>query len=811
MNTPVVIADAPDETPERLPILPLQELVVFPHVVLPLAVTTPEHISLVDDVLQSHKLLALGTLKPDREPNEDDVEDPPFYDVGTLAQIVRMIKLPDGSMRILVQGRSRLRFEELLKRRDWWFAKVREIEEQAAAGPESEALRRAVVALFQQVVQLSPALADEMGEVVNTLTDAAKLADFIAANTAFDVADRQALLAEPSVRARLERLAELLTEEQEILQYRTEIQNRVKTRVDRTQREYWLREQMREIQTELGEGEGGETAQLRDEIGAAELSDAARAQAEKELARLERTSAQSAEYQVIRNYLDWLMQLPWTRESEERVDLQHAREVLDRDHYDLEKIKDRIVEYLAVRKLNPGMHGPILLFVGPPGVGKTSLGRSIAEALGREFVRISLGGVRDEAEIRGHRRTYVGAMPGRIIQALKSAGVRNPVFMLDEVDKVGQDFRGDPTAALLEVLDPAQNDTFVDHYLEIPFDLSHVIFIATANSISTIPGPLLDRMETLHLSAYTPGEKFEIARRYLIPRQLDLHGLNAERVSITDEALHRLIAEYTREAGVRNLERMIGTLMRKAAVRVVAGETGEIRIDAGDLAELAGPPRYQSELAGREDEIGVATGLAWTPVGGDILFIEAVRMPGKGNISLTGQLGDVMKESAQTAFSFLRSAATDLDIPEDIFRSSDIHVHVPAGATPKDGPSAGVAMATTLASLLTGRPVRHEVAMTGEITLRGHVLPVGGIREKVIAAERAGIRRVMLPRRNEADVEDIPEEVRDALEITLIDHIDDALDIALLPPAAPGDKQPRGAAPEPLEEAMTARGSGGEP
>ncbi len=780
----VLAADAAPDVPERLPLLPLDSLVVFPNVVVPLAIVTPRHVSLIDEVLQSNKTVALATLEPDREDTEDAADDPPFYDVGTLAQIVRMMKLPDGSARILVQGMLRLRLEDFQKRDEWWFARTRELETSNPEGKETEALRRAAATLFQQAVELSPLLTDDLLPVIGALPDASKLADFIASNAGFDTATKQALLAEGDVRARLEQVAELLGEEIEILRYRSEIQDRVKNRVDKTQREFWLRQQMQEIQQELGEGESGEAEQLRAEIEAAELSEAARSQAEKELARLERMSPQSAEYHVVRTYLDWLMDLPWAEAAAEPVELATARRVLNRDHYDLEKIKERVVEYLAVRKLNPRMQGPILCFVGPPGVGKTSLGRSIAEALGRKFVRISLGGVRDEAEIRGHRRTYVGALPGRIIQALKTAGVSNPVFMLDEIDKVGQGVRGDPTAALLEVLDPAQNDTFADHYLEVPFDLSKVIFIATANSLSTVPRPLLDRMEVLHLSAYTANEKFHIARRYLIPRQTEEHGLQSGQVSISAGALRRVISEYTREAGVRELERTVARLMRKAAVQLIEGDSERVRITQRNLERFLGPPRFRSEIAGRRDETGVATGLAWTPVGGEILFIEAVRMPGKGGIRLTGQLGEVMKESAQAAYSFLRSNATELEITEESFSSSDVHLHVPAGATPKDGPSAGVAMAVALASLLSGRPVRRDVAMTGEITLRGHVLPVGGIREKVIAANRAGIRKVLLPEQNRADVAEIPEEVREALEIKLIEHVDEALDAALLERAA---------------------------
>ncbi|MDQ3520756.1 MAG: endopeptidase La [Gemmatimonadota bacterium] len=779
------MADPTEDTdelalPERLPVLALPGVVLFPHVVLPLAIEIPEQIALVDEVLQGDKLLAVAALKPERAADEPPGDDAPFHASGTLAQIVRMMKLPDDSVRMLVQGRSRLHLDQPVKRGDFWIAEVREIPITAAEGVRIEALRRSVSELFREIVGLSPALPDEVGPLVDALDDPAKLADFVAANVAFDVEAKQELLAEGDVARRLERVTELLGKELEILQARADIQNRVQERMGKSQREYVLREQMREIQDELGEGQGGEAAQLRAELEAAEMTDEARAQAEKELARLERMGSQSAEYGVVRTYIDTLLSLPWKKESEAEVNLPDAREIMDRDHYGLEKIKERIIEYLAVRKLNPHVQGPILCFVGPPGVGKTSLGRSVAEAMGRVFARISLGGVRDEAEIRGHRRTYVGAMPGRIIQAMRTAEVRNPVFMLDEIDKIGQDFRGDPTSALLEVLDPAQNDTFVDHYLEIPFDLSATVFIATANSLATIPEPLLDRMEVLHLSAYAPGEKLEVARRYLVPKQMAEHGLQGEQVEITEDALVRLIAEYTREAGVRNLERAVGGLLRKAAVQVVEGRTDSIRITAETLPDYAGPPRFRSEIAGREEEVGVATGLAYTPVGGEILFIEAVRMPGRGRISLTGQLGDVMKESARAAFSYLRASGDVLDIDREVFTSTDVHLHVPAGATPKDGPSAGVAMTVALASLLSGRPVRPEIAMTGEITLRGHVLPVGGIREKVIAAERAGIQTVLLPARNEPDVEDIPQEVRDHLDIQFIEHASEAFDRALI-------------------------------
>ena len=772
-------AEVVPEVPDRLPVLALDGVVLFPHVVLPLAIDKPEQVALVDEVLQGDKLLAIAALKAGREATEQNEDDPPFYGTGTLGQIVRMMKMPDESVRLLVQGRTRVVLNAPVRRGDLWIANAQEVEITATEEPEAEALRRSVADLFREVIRLSPTLPDEVATLVDGIDEPAKLADFIAANMGFGTEAKQELLAEGDVARRLERITEFFGTELEVLRARAEIQSRVQERMGKSQREYVLREQLREIQNELGEGQGGEVAQLRAEVEAAKLTDEARAQAEKELARLERIGAQSPEYGVIRSYIDTILGLPWKNETELDADLGEARRILDRDHYGLEKIKERIIEYLAVRKLNPDLQGPILCFVGPPGVGKTSLGRSVAEAMGRVFARISLGGVRDEAEIRGHRRTYVGAMPGRIIQAMRTAGVRNPVFMLDEMDKIGQDFRGDPTAALLEVLDPAQNDTFVDHYLEIPFDLSATVFIGTANSLSTIPGPLLDRMEVLELSAYAPGEKFEVARRYLVPRQMEEHGLKPEQVEITDDALVRLIGEYTREAGVRNLERAVGGLMRKVAVEVVEGRSEVVRITAESLPEYAGPPRFRSELAGREEEVGVATGLAWTPVGGEILFIEAVRMPGKGKISLTGQLGDVMKESAQAAFSYLKSGADGLEIPQEVFDSTDVHLHVPAGATPKDGPSAGVAMTVALGSLLSGRRVRPDVAMTGEITLRGHVLPVGGIREKTIAAERAGIRTVLLPGRNRPDVEDIPTEVRERLDIHFVEHASEALDRAL--------------------------------
>src|SRR5882762_1524897 len=646
----------------------------------------------------------------------------------------------------------------------------------------TEALKRTVVAQFSRVIDIAPYLGAELHDVLAGITEAGKLGDFIAANLDLALPAKAELLAVDDVTRRLERLAEFLQQELEVLEVGTQIQEKVKSRLEQNQREYVLREQLQVIRQELGEDTGDdELDELAHRLEQAELSPEATKVADRELKRLRQMSPQSAEYQVARTYLDVFATLPWTKVSQDRLDLAAAREILDRDHYDLKTVKERILEYLAVRTLNPDAKGSILCFVGPPGVGKTSLGQSIAEALGRKFTRVSLGGVRDEAEVRGHRRTYVGAIPGRILHALQRCETRNPVLMLDEVDKMGADVRGDPTAALLEVLDPAQNSTFVDHYLEVPFDLSGVMFIATANSLAPIPDPLLDRMEVLTLIGYTPAEKLQIARRYLLPRQLKETGLG-ERASVADGALECLIAEFTREAGVRQLEREIQGVLRKAALEVVEGKTTGVKVTAKNLEKYAGQPRVQSEVAGRAPEVGVATGLAWTPVGGDIMFIEAIRMAGKGQITLTGQLGDVMKESAQAAWSLLRARAGALGIPLDSFTQTDVHLHVPAGAVPKDGPSAGITIATALASLLCNRPSRHDLAMTGELTLRGRVLPIGGLKEKLTAAARAGVTTVLVPARNKSDLVDLPDEVLRLLDIKQVETIDEVLELALLAP-----------------------------
>ena len=721
---------------ERLPVLPLGQLVVYPHVVLPLALTDPKAVQLIDEIIQGEKRLLLGVVKSmgGVEPLEGAVMNTlphQLYDVGTLGTIVRMLKLGDGSVRVMVQGLERARLKDVAQGEKWLMAGCESLNENLLEDARTEALKRTVIAQFSRVIDIAPYLGAELHEVLVGITEAGKLSDFIAANLDLALPAKAELLAIDDVTRRLERLSEFMVQELQVLEVGTQIQEKVKNRLDENQREYVLREQLQVIRQELGEGEGDdELEELAKRLEEAQLSAEGKKVCDRELKRLRQMSPQSAEYQVARTYLDVFAALPWARVTQDRLDLKAGREILDRDHYDLKTVKERILEYLAVRTLNPTARGSILCFVGPPGVGKTSLGQSIAEALGRKFTRVSLGGVRDEAEIRGHRRTYVGAIPGRILHALQRCESRSPVLMLDEVDKMGADVRGDPTSALLEVLDPAQNSTFVDHYLEVPFDLSAVMFIATANSIMPIPDPLLDRMEQLTLHGYTPSEKLQIAKRYLLPRQMKETGLagETERAHVADGALERLIGEYTREAGVRQMEREIQGVLRKAALEVVEGKSTCVKISAKNLEKYAGQPKVQSEVAGRAPEIGVATGLAWTPVGGDIMFIEAIRMPGKGQITLTGQLGDVMKESAQAAWSLLRARASALGIPLDAFTQSDVHLHVPAGGVPKDGPSAGITIAAALASLLCRRPARHDVAMTGELTLRGRVLPIGGLK-----------------------------------------------------------------------------------
>src|SRR2546423_4137351 len=781
---------APPSSPplDPLPVLPLRPLVVYPHVVLPLALDDPNAVQLIDEVVQGNKRLLLGVVRPlgGAEPVEGTVmraRADELYEVGTLAILVRMLKLGDGSARVMVQGLERARFLEVIPAEHWLVAGYEPLPDAQPEDARTEALKRTVHAQFSRVIDIAPYLGEELHEVLVGITDAGKLADFVAANLDLALPAKAELLSIDDMNRRLERLAELLGQELQVLEVGSQIQEKVRTRLDQNQREYVLREQLRVIRQELGEEDADdELTELAHRLDAAGLPEEASKVIERELKRLRQMSPQSAEYHVARTYLEVFATLPWSHTSDDRLDLKAARDILDRDHYDLKTVKERILEYLAVRTLNRAARGSIMCFVGPPGVGKTSLGQSIAEALGRRFTRVSLGGVRDGAEVRGHRRTYVGALPGRIIHALQRCETRNPLLMLDEVDKMGADVRGDPTAALLEVLDPAQNGTFVDHYLEVPFDLSGVMFIATANSLAPIPDPLLDRMEVLTLPGYTPGEKLAIAKRYLLPRQLTETGLTAERAAIADGALERLIAEYTREAGVRQLERAIQGVLRKAALDVVEGRATVVKITVKNIEKYAGQPKVQSEVAGRTPEVGVATGLAWTPVGGEIMFIEAIQMPGKGLITLTGQLGDVMKESAQAAWSLLRARAGPLGIPLEAFTQSDVHLHLPAGAVPKDGPSAGIAIATALASLLCRRPARHDGAMTGELTLRGRVLPIGGLKEKLTAAARAGVTTVLVPARNQSDIVEVPEEVKQLLEIKTVETIDEVLDFALLEP-----------------------------
>jgi ATP-dependent Lon protease len=700
--------------------------------------------------------------------------------VGTAAVILKMRKADDDSVRLLIQGLYRFRVESWVAQEPYLMAQITPIPEEYEPSLEVEALVSNVKGLFLKMLELSPYLPSELGALVREFSDPRVLADVTAGSLNISKSEKQELLETIDVTERLRKVLAAINRELEILELGKKIQSQVKTEMDKAQKDYYLREHIKVLQKELGEGDDRtrEVDELQFRLEEAELPPHAMKEAERELNRLKRTPPTSPDHQVIRNFLEWLIELPWTKSTEDNLDLHQAREILDEDHYDLEKVKKRILEYLAVRKLKPDMKGPILCFVGPPGTGKTSLGRSIARALGRKFVRLSLGGVRDEAEIRGHRRTYVGALPGRIIQSIRKAGSNNPVFILDEVDKIGADFRGDPSSALLEVLDPEQNNTFSDHYLEVDFDLSKVMFITTANLLDPIPPPLRDRMEVLELTGYTEEEKLEIAFSHLLPRQLEAHGLTAEQMELAPEAVHRVIASYTREAGLRNLEREIASLCRGVAREVAEGGRQHVKINADDVAQYLGPPRFFRDAALDHPEPGVATGLAWTPTGGDILFIEVLRMPGKGNLKLTGQLGDVMKESANAALSYIRARAPFLGIEEDFFEKADLHIHVPAGAIPKDGPSAGVAMLTALVSLLSGRAVKKGLAMTGEITLRGHVLPVGGIKNKVLAAHRAGIQEIILPAQNKVDLEEIPESVRGELTFHPVERLDQALEFA---------------------------------
>jgi ATP-dependent Lon protease len=771
------------QIPRELPILPLRGTVLFPHVILPVLVGQPRSVRLVDEAVMGNRIVGVVALK-NREADDPRPED--LHPVGTAALIAKMIKLPDGTMSIMAQGLERIRLEQMARTDPYYRAVVDLLPDRDDRDQEVEALVLNLRRLFQQAVELSPNLPGELAVLALNIDEGGMLADMVTSNLNLTVEEKQEILQTTEIKPRMRRVTELLTRQVESLELSHQIQDRVKAGMDKAQREYYLREQMKAIQHELGEGDERtrEAEEIRQRIDATPLPDEVREVALKELDRFARMPPAAAEYSVVRTYLEWLLEVPWLKSTEDRLEIAAAEQILNQDHYDLEKVKKRILEYLAVRKLKKDMKGPILCFVGPPGVGKTSLGQSIAAALGRKFVRMSLGGIRDEAEIRGHRRTYVGALPGRIIQGIRKAKSNNPVFMLDEVDKVGTDFRGDPSSALLEVLDPEQNLSFSDHYLEVPCDLSRVMFIATANVLDPVPPALRDRMEVLELPGYTEEEKLHIATRYLIPKQLDAHGLAGTQLMFREEALRRIISAYTREAGVRNLEREIATVCRAVARQVSEGRTDPVTIGPDDLHALLGPVKFFPEVAERTAQPGVATGLAWTPTGGDILFVEATKMPGKGNLILTGHLGEVMKESAQAALSAVRSRSRTLELSDDFFLAQDIHIHVPAGAIPKDGPSAGITIYTALLSLVTRRPVQSDVGMTGEITLRGQVLQVGGIKEKVLAARRAGLKAVLLPERNAKDLEDIAAEVRRDLTFRFISSVDEIPQVALMPDEA---------------------------
>jgi len=760
--------------PDELAIIPGGPGAVFPAMMVPIIVTNENAIKLIDEVVAGDKIVGVFAQRQDVE------EKPPanLYEVGTAASIIRMLKMPDGSVHALLQGIARIRLAQVIQVEPYIRGKVEKLEDVVSRTPELEARMRNILSLFQKLVSLAPNLPDELAVAAVNMSEPGMVADFVAVNSNLQPAESQEMLETLDVGKRLEKLTTYVNRELEILELGSKIQSQVKSEMDKSQREFLLREQLKAIQKELGEVDERtvEIGEIRAKIEEAKLPPEAMKEAERELDRLAKMPPQAAEYTTARTYLEWLTSLPWAVGTEDNLDVNRAQQILDEDHYDLEKVKDRVLDYLAVRVLKGAeMKSPILCFVGPPGTGKTSVGKSIARALGRNFIRMSLGGVRDEAEIRGHRRTYVGALPGRIIQSISRAGSNNPVFMLDEIDKIGADFRGDPSAALLEALDPEQNFAFSDHYLEVPFDLSKVMFITTANLLDPIPPALRDRMEVLELPGYTEVEKLHIARKFLIPKQLAEHGLTAGQLKLSDSAVLGIIREYTREAGLRNLEREIGTVCRKRARQVAQKQAGKATITRRMLVDYLGQRKFRHEVAERQDEVGVATGLAWTPAGGDVLFVESTLMAGKGNLTLTGQLGDVMQESARAAFSYARSKAASLGIKEDFYSSNDVHIHVPAGAIPKDGPSAGVTMAVSLVSALTGRPVNKDIAMTGEITLRGKVLPVGGIKEKVLAANRAGIKKVLLPKDNETDLKEVPQHIKKGLQFKFVERIGEVL------------------------------------
>ncbi|WGH78244.1 endopeptidase La [Jannaschia ovalis] len=760
------------------PVLPLRDIVVFPHMIVPLFVGREKSVRALEEVMQDDKQILLSS---QIDPSADEPDSEGIYRVGVLANVLQLLKLPDGTVKVLVEGRRRVKITKFLENESFFEAEAEGLIEEPGDAATSEALMRSVAEEFERYAKVKKNIPEEALGAVAESRDAAKLVDLVSGHLGIEVAQKQELLEVLTVSERLEKVYGLMQGEMSVLQVEKRIKSRVKSQMERTQREYYLNEQMKAIQKELGDGEDGqnEVAELEKRIAETKFSKEAREKAEAELKKLKNMSPMSAEATVVRNYLDWLLAIPWGTKSRVKKDITRAQEVLDRDHYGLEKVKERIVEYLAVQARSTKLRGPILCLVGPPGVGKTSLGKSVAKATGREFIRISLGGVRDESEIRGHRRTYIGSMPGKIIQALKKAKTTNPLILLDEIDKMGQDFRGDPASAMLEVLDPEQNATFVDHYLEVEYDLSNVMFLTTANSYN-MPGPLLDRMEIISLAGYTEEEKVEIAKQHLLPKQIKGHGLRKGEFEISDDALTAMVRVYTREAGVRNLEREIAKVARKAVTRIVGKKEDAIRVTADNLDDYLGVPKYRYGLAEQEDQVGVVTGLAYTSVGGDLLQIEALRLPGKGRMKTTGKLGDVMKESIDAASSYVRSIAPKIGVKPPRFDTMDIHVHVPDGATPKDGPSAGLAMVTSIVSVLTRIPVRRDIAMTGEVSLRGNAMPIGGLKEKLLAALRGGITTVLIPEENEKDLAELPDSVKNGLEIVPVKHVSDVLKMALV-------------------------------
>ncbi|PLT90261.1 endopeptidase La [Sinorhizobium medicae] len=760
------------------PVLPLRDIVVFPHMIVPLFVGREKSIRALEEVMGTDKQIMLVT---QINATDDDPEPSAIYKVGTIANVLQLLKLPDGTVKVLVEGRSRAEIERYTPRDDFYEAMAHALPEPDEDPVEIEALSRSVVSEFESYVKLNKKISPEVVGVASQIEDYSKLADTVASHLSIKIVEKQEMLETTSVKMRLEKALGFMEGEISVLQVEKRIRSRVKRQMEKTQREYYLNEQMKAIQKELGDSEDGrdEMAELEERISKTKLSKEAREKADAELKKLRQMSPMSAEATVVRNYLDWLLGLPWGKKSKIKTDLNHAEKVLDTDHFGLDKVKERIVEYLAVQARSSKIKGPILCLVGPPGVGKTSLAKSIAKATGREYIRMALGGVRDEAEIRGHRRTYIGSMPGKVVQSMKKAKKSNPLFLLDEIDKMGQDFRGDPSSALLEVLDPEQNSTFMDHYLEVEYDLSNVMFITTANTLN-IPPPLMDRMEVIRIAGYTEEEKLEIAKRHLLPKAIRDHALQTNEFSVTDGALTAIIQNYTREAGVRNFERELMKLARKAVTEILKGKTKKVEVSAENINDYLGVPRFRHGEAERDDQVGVVTGLAWTEVGGELLTIEGVMMPGKGRMTVTGNLRDVMKESISAAASYVRSRAIDFGIEPPLFDKRDIHVHVPEGATPKDGPSAGVAMATAIVSVMTGIPISKDVAMTGEITLRGRVLPIGGLKEKLLAALRGGIKKVLIPEENAKDLADIPDNVKNSLEIIPVSRMGEVIAHALL-------------------------------